>query len=184
MSRSGWLVVKMDQPIFKTPRKPFGLDFIIFGNAGFVITNEFDLSTFEWIGAPATDGTLFGINPGETRVSVSRDGQTFYVLDPQLAPPVDGAFPPDAGGGVDLPTLPGLSPEDFAGATMDDIRTLYHGSGGGTAYDIDWAVDATGRGIRLSTIQYVRIDVLSGHSEIDSISAANRKVVKTPVPRK
>src|SRR5690349_20989451 len=56
----GHLVVQFHEPIRNDPHNIQGLDFIVFGNAGFIITNDFDPSTFNWIGVPATDGSLFG----------------------------------------------------------------------------------------------------------------------------
>ena len=51
------------------------------------------------------------------------------------------------------------------------IRSLYNGSGGGTGYDISWAQDGGGQSVFLPSISFVRVDVLSGKSEIDAISA-------------
>jgi hypothetical protein len=171
----GSLVLRFHTPLLNHPNNAYGYDFIIFGNTGFIITNEFSLETFNWIGTPATDGSLFAANPGDTRVSVSRDGATFYALNSAIAPLADGPFPPDGAGDPHLPTMPGLTTADFAGATLDDLRTLYQGSAGGTPYDISWAVDAAGRIVRLPEINFIRIDVLSGKSEIDAVSAVTRK---------
>src|SRR6266704_1238900 len=47
----GHLVVQFHTPILNHPNNLYGFDFIIFGNAFFTVTN--------WIGTPATDGSLF-----------------------------------------------------------------------------------------------------------------------------
>src|SRR6266852_2534270 len=138
----GHLVVRFHTPILNHPRSLHGLDFTIFGNAGFIITNDFDLTTYNWIGTPATDGSLFGDSTGETRVSVSHDGRHFYELNPLLAPAVDSFPPTDGNGDFHIPLAPNLSQADFAGATLADIRSLYQGSAGGASYDISWAQDA------------------------------------------
>jgi hypothetical protein len=167
----GSLTVKFKTPVLNHPNNPFGIDFIIYGNSGFIITNDFDFTTFDWIGTPATDGSLFGENDGQTRVSVSRDGKEFYVLNPALAPTVDGLFPTDGSGDFHTPVDPTLTAEDFSGLTADGIQVLYNGSGGGTGYDISWAQDSQGKCVRLPEIRYIRVEVLSGHSEVDGFSA-------------
>ena len=60
LGAGGSLTVRFNSPILNNPSHPFGLDFNILGNTGFIITNAFDPDTFQWIGTPPTDGSLFG----------------------------------------------------------------------------------------------------------------------------
>ena len=163
----GFVTIKFDKPVEDKSKNPFGLDFILFGNTGFIVTNDFDPITYESIGTPATDGSTFGNSTGATRVSVSKDGEKWYVLDPALAPVADGLFPTDGAGDFRVPTQPGLTAAHFAGATVEDIREFYASSGGGTGYDIAWARKANGKKADLSSIRYVRVEVLSGRAELD-----------------
>ena len=169
----GWLEVRWHTPILNHPHNPYGRDFTIFGNSGFIITNDFDLERFEWIGTPATDGSLFGFNPGVTRVLVSRDGRTYFELDLTLASITDG-FPTDPAGDPCVPIDPALVPDDFAGATLAGIRSLYGGSAGGASFDISWAMDASHQPVFLPEINYVRVEVLTGRSEIDGLAKVAR----------
>jgi hypothetical protein len=167
----GTLTVQFDKPIHDHPRNRFGVDLIVFGNCGFIVTNEFSFVTFDWVGTPATDGSLFGANAGQTRVSVSRDGVNFYALNPAIAPTVDGALPTDGAGDFTVPADPTLTATDFAGLTEAQIRALYHGSAGGVGFDLATAQDEFGNSMRLQWITHVRIEVLSGKSEVDGVAA-------------
>ena len=167
IGEGGSVVIKFDKPVEDKKKNPFGLDFILFGNTGFIITNDFDPITYEWIGTPATDGSTFGNNLGATRISVSKDGEKWFVLDPALAPVADGLFPTDGAGDFRIPVHPGLTAAHFAGATVADIRALYDGAGGGTGYDLAWARKENGKKADLSSIRYVRVEVLSGKAELD-----------------
>ena len=170
----GSLVLQFDQPILNHPHNIYGLDFTIFGNAGFIITNDFDPATYEWIGTPATDGSLFAQNTGASQVSVSQDGVHFFALSPANSPGVDTVFPTDSAGSFHVPVNPQLDQADFAGATLDDIRALYNGSAGGTSFDLSTARDEFGRPLLLHQARFVRIDVLSGKVEIDGIALVAR----------
>jgi hypothetical protein len=170
----GHLILAFTTPLLNHPNNLFGLDFTVFGNTGFIITNEFDPTISDWIGTPATDGSLFGFSTGEILVSVSRNGRDFFLLDPAKAPQID-AFPPtDGTGDPGIPVIPGISAADFAGATLEDIRRLYAGSAGGASFDLSWALDGDGQSVRLPQVRYIRIDVLSGRAEIDAVAAVQR----------
>ncbi|MCI0538625.1 MAG: PEP-CTERM sorting domain-containing protein [Verrucomicrobiales bacterium] len=151
-------------PIHNSPNNAFGIDFIVFGNSGFTITNG------DFAGGGITDGSLFGANSGATRVSVSSDNISWFQLDPTKAPTVDGLFPTDGLGDFSRPMNPMLTGASFSGNSLAGIRGLYAGSGGGTGFDLSWAQDEQGRSANISIANYVRIDVVSGVSEIDGVA--------------
>jgi hypothetical protein len=167
----GSLTVFFPAPILNDPAHPFGLDFLVFGNAGFVITNG------DFGGGGVTDGSLFGQGTGLSRVLVSADNATWYELDPALGPPVDGLYPTDGSGDFSVAVDPALGSTDFAGKGLTDIRTLYGGSGGGTGFDLAWARDAARVPVMLPSVSYVRVEVMGGHAEIDGFA-----VVPEPAP--
>jgi hypothetical protein len=158
----GSLTVRFDTPITNDPANPFGLDFLIFGSAGFVITNN------DFTGGGITDGSLFAHNTGQTRVSVSANGLTYYLLDPAKAPTVDALFPTDSIGDFSRPVNPTLASPNFSGLDLVGIRSLYAGSGGGAGYDLGWALDGQNRTVTLPSVSFVRVDVIEGRSEIDA----------------
>jgi hypothetical protein len=162
-TNGGSITLQFNTPIQNNPGNPFGLDFIIFGHAGF--NEDFDSFT-------ATDGSFFTGGTSDVRVSVSADGSTFYTLNPSLTPIVDGLFPTDASGNPFLPVNPALTAADFAGLNLSQIETLYNGSAGGAGFDIGWAVNNLNQSVSLPSIDYVRLDVLNDGTPayIDAIS--------------
>jgi hypothetical protein len=167
----GSLTVEFGSPIRNEPGHLFGVDFLIFGNAGFTITNDYDPVTFAWIGEPATDGSLYGAAaPGVSRVSVSANGVDFFLLDPLLAPTLDRLFPGDAAGSPVLPVNPLLGQAQFAGQDLADLRLLYGGSAGGAGFDLAWAVDEFNQPVNLTEAWFVRVETLGGDVEIDAFS--------------
>lgn len=165
----GSLTVQFNSPILNHAANPFGLDFNIFGNAGFVVTNDMD-ENWNYLGTPRTDGSLYGSDVISTRVSVSADGINFFTLNPAFAPTVDSLFPTDGSGDFGLPMDPGLAAGSFAGLDLAGIRSLYQGSGGGAGFDISWAQDGGGNNVSLASISFVRVDVLGGNAEIDGFA--------------
>lgn len=160
----GFLTLRMAAPILNGSANLFGMDFILYGSAGFI---DADYPN----GRTDSFASLFSDNPGMTRVSVSADNNTFYVLNPSLAPVADRLFPTDAAGSFGVPVNPSLTQSDFANLSLAEIRALYAGSAGGASYDIAWAQDTLGNPVSLDSIQYIRIDVLSGRAEIDGLAA-------------
>jgi len=165
-TNGGSITLQFDKPIQNNPGNPYGLDFIIFGHAGFNIVNG------DYTGGGITDGSLYTGGTGDVRVSVSADGQTFYTLNPALAPQVDGLFPTDGSGDPLLPVNPALTAADFNGLGLDGIRALYAGSAGGAGFSLAWAINSNGQSVSLSSVDYVRLDVQDDGSPvyIDAIS--------------
>jgi hypothetical protein len=164
LGAGGSLTLGFGTPIRNRASNPYGIDFIVFGNAGYVITNG------DYSGGGITDGSLFSANAGSTRVSVSPDNITWYTLNPVKAPVVDGMFPTDGIGDFSAPVNPSLKGSDFAGLDLAGIRSRYGGSGGGTGYDLAWSIDANGNSVNLLEANFLKIDVVSGRSEIDGVS--------------
>jgi len=162
----GSITLQLSTPIQNNPNNPFGLDFIIFGHAGFNIVNG------DYSGGGITDGTFFTGGTSDVRVSVSADGTTFYTLNPALTPQVDGLFPTDSSGNPLLPVNPALTAADFAGQDLNGIRALYAGSAGGAGFSLAWAIDSNGQSVYLPSVDYVRLDVLNDGTAayIDAIS--------------
>ena len=169
IGKGGQVTVKFDRPIRNESLNPFGLDFIVFGAAGFTITNG------DFTGGGITDGSLFGQAEGGTRVSVSNDGETWFVLNSELAPAIDGYYPTDGSGDADVPVNPALGVAEIAKAGLAKLKELYGGSAGGTGFDLDWATDADGEPVSLGQAQFVRLEVLSGRAEIDALSDVRPK---------
>ncbi|MDQ6632039.1 MAG: PEP-CTERM sorting domain-containing protein [Verrucomicrobiota bacterium] len=157
---NGFLTLQFNTPVLHNMANPFGIDFIIFGHAGFNITNG------NFSGGGITDGSFYTSPAGNTRVSVSADNLNYFILNPSLAPNVDGLVPTDGSGNFQKAANPGLVNSDFAGKNLTQIRALYNGSGGGAGYNIGWAMGAT-----LPSISYIRIEGLDGNRFIDGVAA-------------
>ncbi len=158
----GWLTLQLGTPIVNDPTHPYGIDFLIFGNSFFVTTNGSGSSA-------KTSGAIF-TSSVSTRVEVSADAATWFMLEPSLAPTVGTLFPTDGPGNPLMPVNPALTGSDFAGLNLNGIRSLYNGSAGGGGFDLGWARDGNGNAVSLESVGYVRIDVLSGRTQIDAAS--------------
>ena len=177
LDRLGFVTVKFDHRILDDLQNPYGIDFIVFGNA-FLYMGENQY--FDGSGDPNeyTDAMAeFDVKPG--LVEVSQDGTNWvsYSEGPYantFAPTISHLYDtnsPDAslfagnrwwGESADptLPLDPTLTPNDFLRRTVAEYATLFNGSSGGTGFDIglfDLPVDEkTGR----KWIQYIRVTTL------------------------
>jgi len=103
-------------------------------------------------------------------VEVSADALNWFTLDPSRAPIVSTLFPTDGTGDPGKAINPILTSSDFAGLDISGVRSRYSGSAGGTGFDLAWAQDANGNSVELPSADYIRIDVLSGRTQIDAVS--------------
>jgi hypothetical protein len=175
IGEGGYLTVAFDEPIRNLATNQFGIDFIIFGNGGF-IDRDYPRGT---IGSPPS---TFGLDL--MRVSVSEDGEHFISLGDFT----EGLFPTqgfaDVGPYSDVPGRvptdftrpmdPRLTLASFAGLTFDEALVLYDGSGGGTPID----VDPTG----LASIWFVRIDVLDDLNPLTKLTVEIDGFATVPEP--
>ena len=162
LGAGGSLTLSFDTPIQNNPANAYGLDFIIFGHAGFI--------DVDWPNG-VSNGSLFTGGTASVRVSVSADGSAFYRLNSVYTPLVDALFPTDSAGSPFIPVDPSLTSADFAGKNMAQIRSLYNGSAGGAGFDIGWALDESSQCVNLSSINFVRLEGLSGSAFVDAVSA-------------
>lgn len=162
----GHLALAFDPPITDNPSNPFGIDFIIFSNNGF-IDGDFPIGLN--IGAFGNDPYI---------VEVSEDGVSWTtvtpptrdVLFPTLGYTDSGPFDTTPGSALTdfiKPVDPALTSADLFMLTHAEIVALYDGSGGGAGYDL--------AGTGLASISYVRISNpgdprRTASVEIDAIS--------------
>jgi hypothetical protein len=158
IGQGGYLALKFGHRVADDKNNPYGIDFIIFGNAFLTVGSgrEWDFGDPERV---IVSGAVFA-EPGI--VSVSQDGQKWFTYSAPKGPFAD-SFAPTASyewdevndrWGRELdptkPIDPGLEASDFAGKTLGAVLEMYDGSAGGTGFDI--AV------FGLDWIQYVRIE--------------------------
>jgi hypothetical protein len=146
----GSLTLHLATPVTDSTH-PYGIDFIIFGNSFFTITNG------NFSGGGITSGVLGGNNTGSTRVEVSADGLNWYGLSLSLVPIVDAAFPTDGSGNPLIAVNPPLGEAHFAGLGLSGIRSRHNGSAGGTGFDLSWARDGDGSSVALLSASFLRI---------------------------
>ena len=167
-----FVVIAFDHDVVDDPNNPFGLDFIVFGNA-------FGVGRTEDYYAQGTGPSNIGFTGSGSSepglVEVSQDGETWYAFNegpycddfaPTLGFVYDDAQPDTAlysgnlwwGKMTDAcyPVDPSLSWTDLQGLTLAEVAKRYNGSAGGTGYDIgklNLPVNAQGR----KWFRYVRI---------------------------
>ena len=140
------ITVGFDHNVSDDKANPYGIDFIVFGNAAFKADTEEYLSPETdmnecWIAGPA------GVLDERVTVSVAQDPNgPWYTFDD--GPWADDIYPlnrfawnnetNDWGEALDplRPVDPNLGLSDFAGLTVVQAIELYDGSAGGTGFDL------------------------------------------------
>ncbi len=187
----GSITLEFDHPVLDDPRNPFGLDFIVFGNALQQIVTSGGSGV---VGNADPSNIVFGTgtgNPEPGLVEVSQDGATWFTFTngpyaDSFAPTLSHLYDPEhadsslfdgnlwwgATADATRPVDPAVSFGDFQGKNLAEYATLYDGSAGGTGFDIagfDLPADAQGR----KWIRFVRITTLDPNqatTEIDAIA--------------
>lgn len=172
----GHLILKFARPVRNDPNNPYGIDFIVFGNAFFTHST----SGSYWNGNnPETIYISGNVTSEPATVSVSQDGQTWYEFTNVFA----DSFAPTAGVEWDSvnqkwsyplnptkPLNPALTNTSFANKSVAQALTMYNGSAGGTGFDLAWLSDP------VDWIQYVKISVPANKqyaAEIDAVAIAS-----------
>ncbi len=192
----GSVTVEFDHPVVDDPRNPFGIDFIVFGNALQTLGGNAQV-----LGPDDPAAVVFttdSVSGEGAVVSVSQDGETWFSF---TNGPFADAFAPTLGRLYDpvrpdpvlfegtaytnkywgrpahatIPVDPKISGKDFKGRTLAEYARLYDGSAGGTGFDIsgfDLPRDARGR----KWIRFVRVtapeaaDAYQSAPEIDAVA--------------
>lgn len=169
LNLGSFIELRFDAPVTDDPLNPYGLDFLVFGNA-FYFGDPWPFENYNTTmvtGGPFVEPTL---------VSVSQDGVNWTPFT--NGPYADTAFPTNAyqwdrataswtnqESDFTKPVNPALA-ATFAqgGMSAADVIDAYDGSGGGTGFDL--------ADVGLSWIQYVRIEGVSGLAggEIDAVA--------------
>ncbi len=176
----GRLIVRFNHPVRDDENNPYGVDFIVFGNAqqksgtGLFWQNKnpttFIVNSSEFIGAD------------EAIVSVSQDGINWYSFSsgpyadsfaPTFGRVYDGNNPDQSIGSWNLwwgyptdPTLPldtALTPQNFVGKSVAEISQMYGESAGGTGFDLSES--------GMEWIEYVKSEGRNGSTpEVDAVA--------------
>jgi hypothetical protein len=188
----GSITVEFDHPVVDDPRNPFGLDFIVFGNAMQTLGGN---AYFDGISDPATVSFATDTVVAERgRVEVSADGSTWFEFKDgpyadDFAPTMSHLYDPEnpdrslfgdaavtnawwgAPADATRPVDPAVTAAAFKGRTLADYARLYDGSAGGTGFDIsafNLPRDALGR----KYIRIVRITTIEpgDDTEVDAVA--------------
>ncbi len=168
----GYVTIEFDHDVVDDPANPYGLDFIVFGNAMCIRKGNEYYGEADDPGASILKGEG---NPEYAKVEVSADGTHWftdstwkfadnfaptlgYLYEPALADPAlySGNRWWGRAAHATKPVNPTVDFADCANKTLTQVCNAYNGAAGGTGYDIsrlDLPRDAKGR----RYFRYVRI---------------------------
>jgi hypothetical protein len=171
VGNGGRLTVKFNHHVANDKNNPYGIDFIIYGNARQTISGGQNWAN----GNPELTTVTGSVSAEPGIVAVSQDGNNWHYFS--NGPYADGFAPTASYEWDDVnnvwadeldptrPVDPNLTAASLNGKTVAHVIELYNGSAGGTGFDIG--------ALGLDWIQYVRIDddANSGvTTEIDAIA--------------
>ena len=168
----GFVIIEFDHDVMDDPANPYGLDFIVFGNAMCTRKGNEYYGEADDPGASVLKGEG---NPEYAKVEVSADGTNWFT-DPDwkfaddFAPTLGYLYEPSRAdptlysgnrwwgraAHATRPVNPNVDFSNCANKTLTQVCNAYNGSAGGTGYDIsrlDLPKDAKGR----RYFRYVRI---------------------------
>lgn len=186
------LVVRFGAPVTDDPAHPYGIDFLVFGNASYAASDFVDdrsnLNTLLVMGAVLSEPLKVSVSPGFSGAPGEdpTNAATWPWYRYDKGPWADGAFPTqayrwdraNATWSDDLmdftrPVNPAFATvlEAGSGLTVADAIDLYDGSGGGTGFDLAES--------GFAAIRYVRIEGATGFSdgEIDALAVVRPAVL-------
>ena len=160
----GYVTIEFDHDVVDDPANPYGLDFIVFGNAMCIRKGNEYYGEADDPGASILKGEG---NPEYAKVEVSADGTHWftdsdwkfadnfaptlgYLYEPALADPAlySGNRWWGRAAHATKPVNPNVDFSNCANKTLTQVCNAYNGSAGGTGYDIsrlDLPKDARGR---------------------------------------
>lgn len=165
------VTVRMGRPVEDHPLNPFGIDFIVFGNAFFTgsggtVSDATNLNTFILSGSAFVERTLVSVSPDGVQWYTYTGGPYGDQLFPTNAYRWDRATATWSDDELDptLPVDPALLSQSFAGLSAADVLDLYGGSAGGTGFDLAPS--------GFASIQYIRFEGAPGFvgGEIDAVA--------------
>ena len=190
--RPGYVIIAFDHDVEDDPENPFGVDFIVFGNAGCTKSSTTGMTAMDDPATCRLTGTGF---PEESIVEVAQNpngpwyGSDRWRTSDGFAPTLGHVYDP-ANADTNLypgnlwwgaptdptyPVDPRVSFSDCAGLTLAQLCQRYNGSAGGAGYDLaDVAglpINAQGRKwfryVKISCAWGEKLDPESGEYEGD-----------------
>lgn len=186
---AGSITVEFDHGVLDDPRNPFGLDFIVFGNALHTLGGGAYFDGISDPGGIIVDTDILVAERG--LVEVSADGETWFAFTngpwaDDFAPTFAYRYDPEnpdaslfegnlwwgAPADATRPVDPAVGPGDFKGRTLADYARLYDGSAGGTGFDIS-GFDLPRDGLGRKYVRFVRITSLDPYDTTDVDAVAD-----------
>ncbi len=192
LQEGSFIIVRFDEPVEDHPAHPYGVDFLVFGNAFFaangMVTDSTDMNTLGLVGGGFYEPMKVSVSPGYTgKLGQLPDAPaTWDWYRYENGPYADTAFPThayhwnraDSTWTDELmdftkPVNPAVGPLIEAGGPFSaaDAIDLYDGAGGGTGFDLAES--------GFAFIRYVKVEGLPGFAggEVDAVSAVRPAVM-------